>query len=203
MWNFGENISNIYEQHVRQHIPNYENILNLTVEIANDNLSKDSKICDFGSAKGNTLIKLHNNDFVNLYGVENSEHMRNKSPNIFKISETMPDIEFDLIIANWSLHFNRNKEEILSNFYDRLKTDSYLILSEKVSEDEYTSKKYYEWKIQQNVSIEEIEKKKELLKGSMFIDDVEWYLKTLKDIGFRRVEIINSYWCFSTFLCRK
>lgn len=204
MWQFDERISSIYEDHVNKHIPNYKTVIDLTLEIANDKLDKNANICDFGSANGITLEKFYNNGFRNLYGVENSVHMREKCrDDIFKIYETIPDIKFDLIVSNWALHFNKNKTELLQSFYENLNDDCYLILSEKVSINSYSTQKYYQWKQDQNVSMDEIIKKRESLKDAMFINDAFWYLKVLSEIGFKEIEIINSYWCFNTFLCKK
>jgi SAM-dependent methyltransferase len=204
MWKFDEHIAEIYSSHVLSHIPNYSAVLDLSCDIASDLLDSDAVICDFGSANGNTLKKLSSRNFKNLYGVEINQAMIDKSTtDKFKISSTLPDIKFDYIIANWSLHFNQNKEEILKNIFDRLQDNGIFLLSEKVSLDSYAIKKYHDWKRNQGVSSIEIKQKEEALIGAMFIDNAQWYLDTLKKVGFKNIEIVNSYWCFCTFFCRK
>jgi tRNA (cmo5U34)-methyltransferase len=204
MWKFDERIAEIYSSHVLSHIPNYSTVLDLSCDIANDLLTTDAFICDFGSANGNTLKKLYDRNFKNLYGVEINQAMIDKSTlDKFKISSTLPDIKFDYVIANWSLHFNQNKEEILESIFDNLKDNGLFLLSEKVSLDSYTIKKYHQWKRSQGVSDLEIKQKEEALVGAMFIDSAQWYLETLNKIGFKNIEIVNSHWCFCTFFCRK
>jgi len=204
VWKFDNHIATVYSDHALQHIPNYLEVLELSCNIADDFCTKDSAICDFGSANGNTLLKLYDRNFKNLYGVENSQSMIDHCPSDkFKISKTLPDIKFDYIIANWSLHFNQNKEEILKNIFDKLNPNSVFLLSDKVSLDAYSISKYHSWKQQQGVSDLDIKAKEESLVGSMFINDVCWYLDTLKQVGFKNIEIVNSHWCFNTFFCRK
>jgi hypothetical protein len=49
----------------------------------------------------------------------------------------------------------------------------------------------------------EILEKEQQVKDIMFINDTHWYLNTLRKIGFKEIHIINSSWCFNTFLSKK
>ena len=40
-------------------------------------------------------------------------------------------------------------------------------------------------------------------RSGMYIDNVEWYQRVLKEIGFSKIYIINAFWCFTTFVCIK
>ena len=62
---------------------------------------------------------------------------------------------------------------------------------------------YHDYKRAKGVSEEEIKQKQESIKNVMFIVDIEYYFSILKFTGFSKVHIIDSYWCFTTFVCIK
>lgn len=192
-----------YDTHVTQHIPNYKIVIDKTIAICTS-YSKSSSILDFGSANGSTLLKLHNQGFFNLHGVEINEKMLSLCNKPFaKFYRELPQIEFDVIIANWVLHFNKDKESILDSFYKHLGRNSVLIISEKLKSNEFVKNQYYKFKTNQGVSQEEIISKEESLKDVMYLDSLDWYLTTLKKIGFRDINIIDGSWGFVTLMASK
>ena len=64
-WQFDDDVAEIFPQHARQHIPNYDQVLNLSLDVCND-YSKTSKILDVGCATGETLKLLEQNNFTNI-----------------------------------------------------------------------------------------------------------------------------------------
>ena len=108
----------------------------------------------------------------------------------------------DVIICNWTLHFIKDKASYLNSIKDNLKEGGTFILSEKTTLDPLMIGKYHEFKINNGVPEEEIKIKEKQLLDVMFIDDTEWYLNTLKEIGFSKVNVINAHYCFNTFICR-
>lgn len=206
-WQFNQEIAKIFPIHARQHIPNYDQVIDLTVSICSENLDQHSNILEVGCAVGETLSRLHQKGFKNLYGVDSSLDMLRQCPleiaNYFH-SYNLPNIvNYDAVICNWTLHFIENKIDYIQSIYENLNKDGFLIISDKTSIDKIAVKNYYKWKKSQGVSEEEINSKERSLKGVMFVDSPEWYLKTLKNIGFKNTFIINAHWCFTTFFCKK
>ena len=76
------------------------------------------------------------------------------------------------------------------------------ILSEKTTLDPLMIEEYHKFKIGKGVSEEEIKVKEKQLLDVMFINDTEWYLNNLKDVGFKKVNVVNAHYCFNTFICR-
>ena len=205
MWEFNKTVADMFPEHARQHIPNYLEVIDQCVDVCNT-FKKDSKIIDVGCATGETLNLLKAAGFNNLYGVDNSPYMLEKcSGKDFKLtcSSTLPDNMYDVIIMNWTLHFIKKKIEYITDIYQHLTTDGVFFLSEKTSVDDFSINFYHLYKSRMGVSQEVIIAKAASVKNVMHIDSIQWYLDTLKSIGFRKIYITNAHWCFTSFVCLK
>lgn len=208
-WKFDAKIAQNWFWHARRHIPNYEQVIQQCVDFARYKCKPDSKIIDVGCSTGETLQQLKENGFTNLYGVDSSPDMIsacNPEHNFtLATSDKFPKEfgSFDLVMMNWTLHFVKDKESYLKEIYDSLNDNGTLILSEKISLDPYTIAQYHNYKRSRGASEEEIKSKEQSVKDIMFIDNIEWYQETLKNLGFININIINSYWGFCTFACTK
>lgn len=205
-WQFDDDVAEIFPQHARQHIPNYDQVLNLSLDVCND-YSKTSKILDVGCATGETLKLLEQNNFTNIYGVDNSKSMIKHYTGSGKIllSENFPvdTGTFDVILMNWTLHFIKDKTKYLTDVFNGLNNDGVFVLTDKTSLDPYSIKFYHQYKRSKGVSEQAIRQKELDIKDIMYIDSVEWYLENLKKIGFTQVNVANASWCFTSFVCQK
>jgi tRNA (cmo5U34)-methyltransferase len=205
-WQFNHDIAKVFVDHARQHIPNYDAVINKCVSLAQDRAASDGAIIDVGCATGETLRRLTQAGFTNLHGVEASQAMLDHcNPDLAQYyhSDTFPNKKFDAVFCNWTLHFIKDKIAYLSAIHSNLDSGGFLVLSDKTSLDPDCIKKYHEWKRSQGVTEEQIQAKEQSVKDVMFIDNPKWYLDTLQQVGFGRVEIIDANWCFTTFLCCK
>lgn len=207
-WKFNNDIAKVFNKHARQHIPDYDRVIDLSVDLCEQKLKKDSNILEIGCAIGQTIKKLHKKGFKNIHAVDNSSEMLNRCPRNkakYYCSSTFPtnDIKFNAVLCNWTLHFMNNKIEYLREIYNSLLPNSFMILSEKTESTGLALEQYYRYKTNKGVKEKEIKEKEKLLKDVMFIDSIEWYLKNLKSIGFEEVYIANANWCFTTFVAIK
>lgn len=207
-WTFDGEVAQEFCDHARKHIPDYEKIIGLCVRIAKKRLRPDSKILDVGSATGYTLQRFAEAGFSNLFGVEASEGMISKSFQGAKLvhSSRFPkeSAPFDMVTANWTLHFVLDERaEYVRDVYDGLVPGGCFVLSDKVLQSEFTLSLYHDFKRSQGVSEEEIEWKRKSVSGVLVPYPVEWYLDTLKSVGFTNVEIVNAAPSFVTFLAIK
>jgi ubiquinone/menaquinone biosynthesis C-methylase UbiE len=205
MWEFNKDVADGFPIHARQHIPNYIEVISQCLDICNS-YKKNSKIIDVGCATGETLNSLKSAGFTNLHGVDNSPFMLEKCNNeefTLTCSSSLPNEMYDIILMNWTLHFVKEKIEYLKEIYTRLDNNGVFVLSEKTSNDDLPIKFYHLYKSRMGVSAKDIAAKANSVKNVMFINDIQWYLNTLKEIGFNKVYIINAYWCFTTFVCLK
>ena len=205
-WQFDSRIADIFEQHAEQHIPNYLNVIQKSVDLCELLLRKNASIIDIGCATGRTLKELHLKGFKNLHGVDNSQAMLDKiDPSLAKLylSNHLPLSSYDAALMNWTLHFIQDKRAYLDDIYRGLNADGFLVLSEKTANDYPYIDLYHLFKRRRGVSDNEIEAKAQSLKGKMFIHDQQWYKSALMAAGFRDISIVSADWCFTTFVAFK
>jgi tRNA (cmo5U34)-methyltransferase len=205
IWKFDKVVAETFVDHARQHIPNYDSIIEKTVDVCKHLLSPDQKIIDIGCATGQTLRQLQSAGFTNLVGVDASADMLALCDVDAKLiySETLPTDTYSAVISNWTLHFIKNKEAYLADIYRSLDTGGFLFLTDKTSKDPLAIHFYHNYKRSNGVSEHEIQQKAESVESIMYINDPGWYLKTLADLGFKTVQIADANWCFTSFIAVK
>jgi 2-polyprenyl-3-methyl-5-hydroxy-6-metoxy-1,4-benzoquinol methylase len=206
-WEFNGDVARTFIKHARKHIPDYDKVINLSVTLCRP-LSKYSKIIDIGCATGETVRRLCHSGFKNVLGVDNSEAMLAQCDadlGTYVKSDVFPAQHgpFAAVLCNWTMHFMKNKLQYLEDIYQNLEPGGFLVLSEKTVNSGVELDLYHAFKISQGVPYLEVKAKAASLVNSMFIDDVEWYWKSLRQVGFDRVSIVNAAPCFTTFLAYK
>jgi 16S rRNA G966 N2-methylase RsmD len=203
-WQFDNAVAERFQKEAKDHIPDYERVVNLCLDIANRHCIKDDSIIDVGSALGFTIDKFITAGFTNTTGVEKSANMISNSlhKEQVKLSETLPTGNYKMILVNWTLHFIQDKLTYLQSVYNNLQDDGMLILTDKTVQDSLTKNLYYQFKRNNGVSQEYIESKEQQLVGVMHLETTEWYLAQLKSM-FKTVEIVNAHLGFVTFVCKK
>lgn len=207
-WKFNKEIAKKFNQYVRQHIPDYERVLDLTLNLCTQKLKKDSNILEIGCAIGETVSRLNKKGYKNIHAVDQSQDMLDycsKDAATYYCSSNFPKIDllFDAVLCNWTLHFIKNKINYLKNIYNAMNSNGFLILSEKIENSGLALEQYHRWKSSNGVSDEEIQSKAKSLEGVLFVDSIDWYLKNLESVGFKEIYIANSTWCFTTFIAVK
>jgi SAM-dependent methyltransferase len=205
-WQFDAGVASTFVAHARQHIPNYDLVINKCVDLVNNKLGQFDRIIDVGCATGETIRRLHTAGFLNLTGVEASAAMLSHCDrNIARLihSDRFPQETFDAVLCNWTLHFVPDKMKYLADIYANLSKSGFMVLSDKTSLDPVCIDHYHKWKHSQGVAWPDILAKEAAVKGIMYIDSPEWYINALTQVGFSNVRIIDASWCFTTFLCTK
>ena len=200
-WVFDDSVAERFQHEAETNIPDYHLVIDKCVNFANKHLQKTDKIIDVGSALGYTMDKLVDAGFTNVMGVDNSPAMNSKNKHNVICDDALPDIKYKLILMNWTLHFIQDKYSYLKDIYNKL-DNGHLILTDKTSQSETVKELYYDFKRSKGVSDEYIYQKEKNLAGIMHSVPVDWYLKSLREIGFT-VDIIHSDLGFITFLCAK
>lgn len=205
-WEFNEEVADTFVEHAQQHIPNYDLVINKSINLCQHMFATDAKIIDVGSATGETIRRLNQAGFTNLTGIEASHAMLKHcdySIANYIHNDKFPQELFDAVLCNWTLHFIEDKENYLTDIHRNLNADGLLILSEKTSLDPLAIHFYHKWKHSRGVGWEEIKTKENAVKDIMYINNPQWYIDTLTRIGFQNIQVIDASWCFTTFLCRK
>jgi len=204
-WVFDETVAHRFQNEAATHIPDYERVIDMCVNIVKYSFPKTANIIDVGSALGFTVDKFLKAGYTSVTGLEISESMKNNSLHQDRIilSNSMPNEEYNVVLANWTLHFILERKEYLTDIFNRLAHGGILLLSEKMSQPYPLKDLYYNWKQSNGVSRETILSKEQKLKGVLETKPLIWYLEILEKIGFAEVECINSRFGFNTLICKK
>ena len=205
-WVFDDEVAKRFQAEARDHIPDYERVVDMCVTIVKYTFpDKSTKIIDVGSALGFTVDKFIQAGYTSVSGIEVSESMKNNSLHQDKIilSNKLPKEKYSVVLANWTLHFILDRKEYLEDIFDRLNSGGVLLLSEKMTQPYPLKELYYNWKKFNGVSQEVINSKEQKLKGVLETKPLMWYLDILEKIGFSEIECINSRFSFNTLICKK
>lgn len=205
-WVFDDSVANRFQDEAVTHIPDYARVIDMSLDIVKIHFNNtSSKIIDVGSALGYTVDKFLAAGYSNTYGLEISDSMVNQSLHKDKIiiSDTFPNDQFDVVLANWTLHFIIERKEYLKAIFNQLNKSGLLILSDKMTQSYPTKELYYAWKQANGISKEEIMLKERKLLGVLETKSLDWYIDTLQDIGFKDIECVNSRFSFNTLVCKK
>jgi ubiquinone/menaquinone biosynthesis C-methylase UbiE len=204
-WVFDDSVAKRFQQEAEAHIPSYNKVIDMCVEFANKNLNKDARIIDVGSALGYTMKRFIDEGYSNVIGVDNSRAMINNSifPELVIESNSFPKNNYDLILANWTMHFIQDKYSYLYDIYNCLPLGKYFILTDKLQQSDIVKRDYYDFKRKNGVTEEYIQQKEKDLVGVMLSVPLTWYANKLSMIGFKSVEVIHAELGFVTFLCCK
>lgn len=203
-WQFDRAAAENFAAIARREIPDYERVIDLSIQIIKRLNKGNPKIIDVGSAIGTTLHALYEAGFEYLYGVDSSAEMLSRSFDkaVLIESEEFP-VEhgpYDVVIANWVLHFIKDREQYLEDIKKSLTSGGVLILTEKVAGSQLANDLYHDFKRRNGMTDEQIEEKKQRLEGVLIPYPIDWYMGMLKSLGFDSVEIINVNTVFVTFL---
>lgn len=208
-WLFDQDVAKKFNDIAQKHIPNYDMVIARCVELAKDlfKTKPAARILDVGSARGKTVARLIEAGFANTYGVEASTHMVAVSDHRDRIthSDKFPTAlaPFDMVMANWTLHFVKEREEYMKAIFDGLSPGGMFILTDRMQGSLTSYNHYLDFKRSQGVTEAEITAKEASLKGVLEPRPLTWYLTTLQTIGFIEPEVIDAAWCFNTIMCRK
>jgi len=206
-WQFDKQAAENFAAIAQREIPDYQRVIDLCIQVIRRLDIPAPKIIDVGSAIGTTLYELHEAGFTNLYGVESSQDMLARSFDKARLihSEQFPVkyAPFDVVIANWVLHFIPDRQQYIETIVQSLSPDGVLILTEKVSASELANELYYDFKRRNGLSEEQIEEKKQRLEGVLTTYTLTWYLDILVCLGFKQIDIINANTVFVTIMANR
>jgi SAM-dependent methyltransferase len=206
MWKFDDALAKRFQEEATNNIPDYELVIDMCLDIAKFNLDKDACIVDVGSALGHTMSKFIDIGYDDVIGIESSQAMIDNAKHKDKVilSDTFPaEINSDFVMANWTLHFVVERKKYIQDVFNSLSDGGVFIISDKTTQTAVIKELYYDFKRANGVSDEYIYEKEQKLQGYMHPYPVDWYTDTLKEIGFKNIQIINAKLGFVTFYCEK
>lgn len=222
-WQFDEKVSNIFDTHVRQSVPGYDDIQQLVCSLSDYFVKHKGIIYDLGCSTGETIYLInnrHKNKQLQFVGIDNSQAMLNvakvknkENTNVTFINANIEDYDFDikanLIISILSIQFVSisQRETLINRIYDSLDEGGAFIFVEKTfakhskSQDIFTQL-YYDFKEINNLSSKEIRDKEKSLRGVLCPLSVEENIKLLESVGFK-VDVFYKNLNFIGFFAMK
>lgn len=204
-WKFDQAVARRFQEEASKHIPDYQRVINLCLDVARQKFTENSRIIDIGSALGYTVDLFRRAGFENTCGAEASQEMIDASQrreHIIK-SDCFPQGQYDLVMINWTLHFIEDKIKYLSDVFTGLNDNGILIVTDKTQQSSLTKNLYYRFKIDNGVDFEYIKQKEQQLTGKMHLMPASWYPEMLEKLGFKSIEVINARLGFVTYMCVK
>jgi len=224
LWTFGEEVSEVFDEHVRKSVPFYDEGHKLICRLSDFFISSKSLCYDLGCSTGELTIKLakHNKDKIGakFIGVEIEEDMvkktKQKSVSLTNVEFVVDDIlqypyeMADMIIAYYTIQFTRPRvrQDIINIIYNKLNWGGAFIMFEKVRgadarfQDILTAL-YTDFKLEQGYNADEIINKMRSLKGILEPFSTQGNIDLLKRAGFADIITIMKYVCFEGFLAIK
>jgi len=206
VWEFDDLVAKRFQHEAETNIPDYERVLNMCLDIAKRKMPENATIVDVGSALGHTMDKFIKAGFKDTFGIDYSESMIANSLHSDKVTLSSiwsKEFRADFVMANWTLHFINERKQYIQDIYNSLEENGVLIISDKTPQSDDIKELYYDFKRNNGVTDEYIYEKEQKLKGYMNLLPIDWYLDTLKEVGFKNIQIINSRFGFVTFYGEK
>lgn len=224
-WKFDSNIVPVFDEHVRQSVPMYDEIHRLITDISAWFLEDETNMYDIGTSTGEVIKNiLHKYPLKNtkLIGLDNSLEMVEKAKESFK-SETKVEISLvdlvkdDFKFENASLITNvltmqfiphRYRQDIINRLYEGLNEGGCLILVEKVVGsnarfNEMWIEMYHEMKLRNGLSEKSVFDKASAIRGVMRPYTLKENLQMLDNAGFKDVDTFFKWNNFAGFVAIK
>lgn len=226
-WEFNEEVTNCFEEMLIRSIPNYEHMREIITNVGVNHIQtyhlQHTNILDIGSSQGRQIEllseKLYSNNF---FGIEISEPMvkhsrkkfqKNLNIEILKEDVTkkeLPCSQCGLITAILTIQFIpiEYRQKVLTNIYNSLHRKGLFIFVEKIIGDNYDFSElyenlYYNMKMKNGYTLQEIREKRLKLEGVLVPVTNEFNINLLKQAGFKKIEIFWKDLNFIGYLAMK
>lgn len=214
-WKFDENVVPVFDEHVKQSVPMYDEIHRQIAEMGAWFLEDKTNVYDIGTSTGkviSNLIETYPKKDVEIFGLDNSKEMVNKTKSTFKdnsnINIELVDLVTDdyditnasLITSVLTLQFisQRHRKRIAKRIYEGLNEGGAFVLVEKVigknaKFNEMWVDMYHEMKIRNGLSEEHVFKKAQAIRGVMRPITLEENIKMLESVGFKDTDVFFKW----------
>ena len=227
-WRFNDTVAENFDQHVSQSIPHYDDLQNYLVQLSEWFLKDDAIIYDLGCSTGATIekiLKLNISTKYKIIGIDNNQKMLDLAKKkVHKLKNDDVEIEFSNIDLTSNIEFEKSnlfysillfpffsyekRETILKKIHSSLKVGGALISVEKVRSksshfEDILNQLYFDFKLQQDLTEEEILLKAKSLRSSMYLFDEKTIFKSLSDCGFKEYEVFFKCFNFIGYIAIK
>lgn len=219
-WKFDDTVVPVFDEHVRQSVPMYDEIHSLIGDIAGWFLNDDTNVYDVGTSTGKVIKTIHSkyNKRVNFIGIDSSEEMckkvtdENINAEILNVDVT-DNFKFEnasLITSVLTIQFiqESKRQELINKIYKGLNKGAAFIMVEKVVGsnarfNEIWTDLYHELKIKNGLSEKHVFDKARAIRGVMKPYTVNENIEMLEIAGFKDIYIFFKWNNFVGFVAIK
>lgn len=223
-WKFDESVVPIFDEHVKQSVPMYDEIHSLVTDISGWFINDLTNIYDIGTSTGKvitSLLQKYPNKNVNYIGLDNSIEMCNKATSKFEKNENVSiiheDITRDYLFENASLITSiltlqfvpvQLRQELINKIHKGLNKGSAFVMVEKVVGsnarfNEIWTELYHELKLKNGLSEQHVFAKAKAIRGVMKPYTVSENIEMLEIAGFKDIDIFFKWNNFVGFVAIK
>lgn len=224
-WKFDHKVTEVFDDHVRQSVPLYEEIHRLVADISCWFVSGNTNVYDIGTSTGEALANisaLHNGKSVSYIGYDQSESMIKKAKERFKNRDDVQIILSDatddaLTLRNASYVTSiltmqfidpSKRQSVINRIYDGLNIGAGFVLVEKIIGstprfDQIYVELYHEMKLKNGLTIDHVLNKARSLRGVQRPNTIAENQEMLKQAGFTNIDIFFKWNNFTAFLAMK
>ncbi len=227
-WQFNKNVANVFDKHVKQSIPHYNDIQDYIVSLSEWFIKENSVIHDLGCSTGETIKKINNLNVSNNYkiiGYDASKRMidlakkkvrssKLKKRKINFICKNVLDIKrfekSNLFISILLFPFLKlsERKRILKKIYDSLETGGAFICVEKIrannaNYEDIFNQIYFDFKLKKKLNEKQILNKAKSLRSSMNLFSQKKTIQLIKDSKFQSCEIFFKCFNFLGYIAIK
>ena len=227
-WQFNKNVANVFDKHVKQSIPHYNDIQDYIVSLSEWFIKDNSVIHDLGCSTGETIKKINNLNVSNNYkiiGYDTSKRMidlakkkvnssKLKKRKIKFICKNVLDIQkfekSSLFISILLFPFLKlsERKKVLKKIYDSLETGGAFICVEKIrasnaNYEDIFNQIYFDFKLKKKLNEKQILNKAKSLRSSMNLFSQKKTIQLIKDSKFQSCEIFFKCFNFLGYIAIK
>jgi len=223
-WNFGGNVVETFNEHIRQSVPYYDDGHDLVCYLSDFFCLPESVCYELGVSTGQLIKKLaiynEHKPKIKWIGIDSEQEMVNKArvhcKDVKQIELCCEDIliheyeKADFIVAYYCIQFipPRQRQILFNRIYENLNWGGAFVLFEKVRGpdarfQDIISSVYNDFKTRNGFSAEDIVNKSKSLRGVLEPFSTDGNLGLLKRAGFVDIMSVMKYVCFEGFLAVK
>jgi len=223
-WAFNQQVAEEFDKHVRQSVPQYEELQEMIAQLSDFFVQIHSVVYDLGCGTGETIQKInnrHENKRLQFVGVDNSVDMlmkaqvKNKESEQFQwVNQSLESFEFlsptPLVLSILTLQFlnKQHRRGLLEKIYKQLEIGGAFILVEKVlakdsAIQDIFSQSYHDFKEVNGFSAQEILMKDKSLRGVLNPLHQKEMEELLLSVGFKTIEVFHKTWNFVGWIAIK
>lgn len=224
-WKFDKKVVQIFDEHVRQSVPLYDEIHKLIGDISYWFLEELTNVYDIGTSTGETLANLrnlHDEKNIQYIGLDTSFDMASRARERLSNYNNVTILNTDVTDSNCSIgnasfitsvltvQFipQRKRQDLLNKIYVGLNKGGGFILVEKIVGnnarfDEMWIELYHDLKLNNGLSQEEVIAKSRSIRGILRPNTVDENLHMLQEAGFKDIDVFFKWNNFAGFLAIK